>query len=47
MAFTVAEAHARTLEFHARFNPCRGTQPGPAGAGGDVDALAPDCPRRG
>ncbi len=46
MAFMVAEAHARNLEFHAWFNPYRGTQPGPAGPGADIGALAPDHPLR-
>ena len=46
MAFMVAEAHARNLEFHAWFNPYRGSQPAPAGPGADIDALAPDHPLR-
>ena len=37
MEFMVAEAHARNLEFHAWFNPYRGTQPGPTGPGADFD----------
>jgi len=32
--FIIAEAHARNLEFHAWFNPYRGTQPAPRGARG-------------
>ncbi|MFI5930640.1 glycoside hydrolase family 10 protein [Actinoplanes sp. NPDC051494] len=44
MAFMVTEAHARNLEFHAWFNPYRGTQPGPSGPGADVTKLAPDHP---
>jgi len=46
LAFMVAEAHARNLEFHAWFNPYRGSQPGPRGAGGDLDKLAPGHPLR-
>ena len=44
MAFMVAEAHARNLEFHAWFNPYRGTQPGPDGPGADFGKLAPNHP---
>jgi uncharacterized lipoprotein YddW (UPF0748 family) len=44
MEFMVAEAHARNLEFHAWFNPYRGTQPGPAGPGADFSKLAPNHP---
>jgi uncharacterized lipoprotein YddW (UPF0748 family) len=46
MAFMVAEAHRRGLEFHAWFNPYRGSQPGPAGAGADRAKLAPNHPLR-
>jgi uncharacterized lipoprotein YddW (UPF0748 family) len=46
MAFMVAEAHARNLEFHAWFNPYRGSQPAPAGAGPKLSALAPGHPLR-
>src|SRR5690348_2073809 len=46
MAYMVAEAHRRGLEFHAWFNPYRGSQPGPAGAGGDLAKLAPNHPLR-
>ncbi|KUL37642.1 glycoside hydrolase family 10 protein [Actinoplanes awajinensis] len=46
MAFMVAEAHARGLEFHAWFNPYRGTQPAPSGAGTDLTKLAPNHPLR-
>jgi uncharacterized lipoprotein YddW (UPF0748 family) len=46
MAFMVAEAHKRNLEVHAWFNPYRGSQPGPAGAGADVKKLAPNHPLR-
>ena len=46
MAFMVAEAHARNLEFHAWFNPYRGTQPGPSGPGADFAKLAPNHPLR-
>ncbi len=46
MAFMVAEAHARNLEFHAWFNPYRASQPAPAGAGTDRLALAPNHPLR-
>jgi uncharacterized lipoprotein YddW (UPF0748 family) len=46
MAFMVAEAHARNLEFHAWFNPYRGSQPAPAGAGPSIAALAPNHPLR-
>jgi len=44
MEFMVAEAHARNLEFHAWFNPYRGTQPGPSGPGADFAKLAPNHP---
>ena len=44
MAFMVSEAHARNLEFHAWFNPYRGTQPGPDGPGADFTKLAPNHP---
>ncbi|MEU7905537.1 family 10 glycosylhydrolase [Actinoplanes sp. NPDC049118] len=44
MEFMVAEAHARNLEFHAWFNPYRGTQPGPSGPGADFGKLAPGHP---
>jgi uncharacterized lipoprotein YddW (UPF0748 family) len=46
MAFMVAAAHNRNLEFHAWFNPYRGSQPGPAGAGTDFAKLAPNHPLR-
>jgi uncharacterized lipoprotein YddW (UPF0748 family) len=46
MAFMVDEAHKRNLEFHAWFNPYRGSQPGPAGAGADFAKLAPNHPLR-
>ncbi|BCJ40166.1 glycosyl hydrolase [Actinoplanes ianthinogenes] len=47
MAFMVAEAHARGLEFHAWFNPYRGTQPAPGGGSGtDAAKLAPNHPLR-
>ena len=46
MAFMVDEAHRRNLEFHAWFNPYRGTQPAPAGAGTDLSKLAPNHPLR-
>jgi uncharacterized lipoprotein YddW (UPF0748 family) len=44
MAFLVAEAHARNLEFHAWFNPFRGTEPGPEGPGASFAELAPTNP---
>ncbi|WP_067499977.1 glycoside hydrolase family 10 protein [Actinoplanes sp. TFC3] len=44
MAFMVDEAHQRNLEFHAWFNPYRGTQPGPSGPGADFTRLAPNHP---
>jgi uncharacterized lipoprotein YddW (UPF0748 family) len=44
MAFMVSEAHARNLEFHAWFNPYRGTQPAPSGPGADFAKLAPGHP---
>ncbi|GAA2611247.1 lipoprotein [Paractinoplanes durhamensis] len=44
MAYMVAGAHARNLEFHAWFNPYRGTQPGPGGPGADFSKLAPNHP---
>jgi len=46
MEFMVAEAHARNLEFHAWFNPYRGTQPAPSGPGADFAKLAPNHPLR-
>jgi uncharacterized lipoprotein YddW (UPF0748 family) len=46
MEFMIAEAHARNLEFHAWFNPYRGTQPGPKGPGADFRKLAPNHPLR-
>jgi uncharacterized lipoprotein YddW (UPF0748 family) len=46
MAFMVDEAHKRNLELHAWFNPYRGSQPGPAGAGADFTKLAPTNPLR-
>jgi uncharacterized lipoprotein YddW (UPF0748 family) len=44
MAFMIDRAHARNLEFHAWFNPYRGSQPGPSGAGADFAELAPRHP---
>jgi uncharacterized lipoprotein YddW (UPF0748 family) len=44
MAWMIARAHARNLEFHAWFNPYRGSQPGPSGAGADFAKLAPGHP---
>lgn len=44
MAFMVERAHARNLEFHAWFNPYRGSQPGPSGPGADFTKLAPGHP---
>jgi uncharacterized lipoprotein YddW (UPF0748 family) len=44
LAFMVSEAHARDLEFHAWFNPYRGSQPAPDGAGADFAKLAPNHP---
>ncbi|MEU8615988.1 family 10 glycosylhydrolase, partial [Actinoplanes sp. NPDC048791] len=44
MEFMITEAHARNLEFHAWFNPYRGTQPAPAGPGADFRKLAPNHP---
>jgi uncharacterized lipoprotein YddW (UPF0748 family) len=44
LAFLVAEAHARNLEFHAWFNPYRVSMP--QGAGPDVSKLAPGHPVR-
>ncbi|GAB1691501.1 family 10 glycosylhydrolase [Krasilnikovia sp. M28-CT-15] len=46
MAFMVAEAHARNLQFHAWFNPYRGSQPAPAGTGADLAKLPPAHPLR-
>ncbi|MEV6346826.1 family 10 glycosylhydrolase [Actinoplanes sp. NPDC051851] len=47
MAFMVEQAHARNLEFHAWFNPYRGTQPAPGGgAGTSVAKLAANHPLR-
>lgn len=44
LAFLVAEAHKRNLEFHAWFNPYRISMPD--GAGTDLDKLAPGHPAR-
>jgi uncharacterized lipoprotein YddW (UPF0748 family) len=44
MEFMISEAHARNLEFHAWFNPYRGTQPAPSGPGADFTKLAPNHP---
>ncbi|GAA0569050.1 family 10 glycosylhydrolase [Paractinoplanes ferrugineus] len=44
MAYMVERAHARNLEFHAWFNPYRGTQPGPDGPGADFTKLARNHP---
>jgi uncharacterized lipoprotein YddW (UPF0748 family) len=44
MQYMVEEAHKRNLEFHAWFNPYRGTQPGPVGPGADLAKLAPNHP---
>jgi uncharacterized lipoprotein YddW (UPF0748 family) len=44
MAFMVSEAHARNLEFHAWFNPFRGSQPAPEGPGASFAKLAPTNP---
>ncbi|GAA0807558.1 glycoside hydrolase family 10 protein [Spirilliplanes yamanashiensis] len=44
LRFMIDEAHARNLQFHAWFNPYRGSQPAPAGAGASIAALAPGHP---
>ncbi|GIE31327.1 lipoprotein [Actinoplanes italicus] len=44
MAFMVDEAHKRNLEFHAWFNPYRGTQFAPSGAGTDLTKLPANHP---
>ena len=47
MEWMIAETHARNLEFHAWFNPYRGSQPAAAkGAGADLGQLAPNHPLR-
>ncbi len=47
LEFIIAEAHKRDLEFHAWFNPYRGTQPAPrGGAGADFTKLATNHPLR-
>jgi uncharacterized lipoprotein YddW (UPF0748 family) len=46
LAFMIAETHARDLEFYGWFNPYRGGQPAPRGAGGDLNQLAPNHPLR-
>ena len=47
MAWLVDETHKRGLEFHAWFNPYRGSQPATVGgAGADFAKLAPDHPLR-
>ena len=44
MTFMIDEAHARNLEFHAWFNPYRGTQFAPSGAGTDLTKLPANHP---
>ncbi len=44
MAWMIEQTHARNIEFHAWFNPYRGTQPAPNGPGADLNQLAPDHP---
>ncbi|MGH4011029.1 MAG: glycoside hydrolase family 10 protein [Pseudonocardiaceae bacterium] len=44
LAFLVAEAHRRNLEFHAWFNPYRVSMP--SSAGPDIGKLAPNHPAR-
>lgn len=44
MAYMIAEAHRRNLEFHAWMNPYRGSQPPPSGPGSDFSKLAPGHP---
>ncbi|GIE94698.1 glycosyl hydrolase [Paractinoplanes rishiriensis] len=46
LAWMIDRAHARNLEFHAWFNPYRGSQPAPGGAGADFAQLAPNHPLR-
>ena len=46
LAFAVAEAHRRNLEFHAWFNPYRGSMAAPEGAGADFNQLAERHPLR-
>ncbi|MER7001644.1 family 10 glycosylhydrolase [Dactylosporangium sp. NPDC000555] len=46
MQWMIDETHRRNLEFHAWFNPYRGSQPAPSGAGPDINALARDHPLR-
>jgi len=47
LEYIIAEAHARNLEFHAWFNPYRGTQSTrQGGAGSDPKLLAPNHPLR-
>lgn len=46
LAFLVAEAHKRNLEFHAWMNPYRISMPAPSGAGADLTKLAPNHPAR-
>ena len=46
VGFAVAEAHRRGLEFHAWFNPYRGSMPAPTGAGTDPAQLPADHPLR-
>lgn len=50
LAFLVAEAHQRNLEFHAWFNPYRVSMPvgagDPTAAGADINKLAPNHPVR-
>ncbi|MBT8226590.1 MAG: family 10 glycosylhydrolase [Dactylosporangium sp.] len=46
LAFAVAEAHKRDLEFHAWFNPYRASLQAPGGAGTDLNQLAEGHPLR-
>jgi uncharacterized lipoprotein YddW (UPF0748 family) len=42
LAFMIAEAHARNIEFHGWFNPYFGSARAPRGAGAEISKLAPD-----
>lgn len=47
LAWAIDQTHQRNIEFHAWFNPYRITMPSiSGGAGGDINALAPNHPAR-
>jgi uncharacterized lipoprotein YddW (UPF0748 family) len=46
LQWIVDETHKRNIEFHAWFNPYRGTEPLPKGPGADLTKLSADNPLR-